>query len=415
MRFTRRLFRTLLATSVAALAVAACSSSGGDSSAAGSSASSPAGTAKGTPITVGMICDCSGTFGITAVPIADVVKAWVNYENASGGLSGHPIQFTLDDDAGNPGTSLTAVKALIAAHIDVIVDGSSIDSAWASAAAAAKIPVVGAQSNTESFLTSQDFFPSGQTVDSITESVVATAKAAGATSVGLLYCAEAVQCQEGVPVIKSEASALGIADTYSGSIAAAAPNYTAQCLAARQDKVQGLIVLQTPPVAVRVGQNCATQGYSPTYITEGTGFSEQEGTAPGFTDSLWSPYPILPYWSDAPQVKLFRDVIDKYYPGLRSQTVAWSEAAAQGWTAGLLIRDAVKASGLTPDDAVSAAAVLTGLNSISGDTLDGWSPPLTFTPGQPHKVDCWFTGHIDHGTRSLVNGGRLTCESGTTS
>ena len=39
--------------------------------------------------------------------------------------------------------------------------------------------------------------------------------------------------------------------------------------------------------------------------------------------------------------------LDKYYPGLRENTVSFSEGSVLGWTDGLLLNDAVKAGGLT--------------------------------------------------------------------
>lgn len=367
------------------------------------------------PVTVGVVCGCTGAFGVVDTTAVDVLKAWAQYTNTNGGLAGHPVKLTVDDVDDDPGKAETAAKALIAAHVDVIVDSDVLDATWQNDVAAAHIPVVGVQSNTAPYTTNPDFFPSGQTLDSINESVISAAKAAGAKTVGQFYCAESPQCQQGVPVIKRNAAAAGLSDIYDVSIAATAPNYTAQCVAAKQANVQALIVLHISPTVARVGQDCTTQQYQPIYITEGTGFSEHEATAPGIVNNLWTEFPILPYWANQPEVKLFRDTVDKYYPGLRDKPDAWAEPAAQAWTAGLLIRDGVRASGLGPRATPSAQALLQGLNSLSHDTLDGWSPPLTFKPGKPHLVDCWFIGHVDHGKRTLVNGGRLSCSSNTQS
>ena len=198
---------------------------------------------------------------------------------------------------------------------------------------------------------------------------------------------------------------------YSASISATAPNYTAQCLAAQQQHVTSLFIGDSSSVIAKVGENCNTQGYKPTYITEGTGFSMQLAQSPGIKDNLWSDYPDLPFWADNAIVTTMNSTVDKYKPGLRNNTLAWTEYAVQTWTAGLLIQDAFKGSGIGASDTPSAAAMTTGLDSISNDNLGGWSPPLTFTAGQPHKVDCWFVGQVHNGTPSLVNGGKLSCQS----
>jgi branched-chain amino acid transport system substrate-binding protein len=91
-------------------------------------------------------------------------------------------------------------------------------------------------------------------------------------------------------------------------------------------------------VIARVASDCSQQGYNPVYVTEGTGFTNQALTAPGLKDSLWSSYPILPYFSTASAVTAMNTVIDQYYPGLRQNgNDTWSEAATQAWTAGLLL------------------------------------------------------------------------------
>ncbi len=129
----------------AGLAVAACSSSSkgastGSSSTAGSSsqagASSQAGSssqtgsaspATGTAIPVGFMCTCSaaGGYGAEIVPGEDVFKAWVSTVNAAGGVDGHPLHVTYEDDAGNPGTSVSDVHTLISDHVVAIVDDSN--------------------------------------------------------------------------------------------------------------------------------------------------------------------------------------------------------------------------------------------------------------------------------------------------
>jgi branched-chain amino acid transport system substrate-binding protein len=107
--------------------------------------------------------------------------------------------------------------------------------------------------------------------------------------------------------------------------------------------------------------------------------------------------------------------LDKYYPGLRHNPNTFSEQSAGSWVSGLLLRDAVKAGGLGPSDTPSSAEIVKGLQSLKGDTLDGWAPPLTFAAGQAHHVPCWFTGHLQNGVNTLANGGKVTCQNGSSS
>lgn len=426
-------YRYARAVGVLALVVAAaaCSSSskpsasstatgaGSSTSATSASAASTgaSGSPTGPPLKVGLLCSCSGPFGSNIAPAADVARAWANSVNSSGGLDGHPIQLTVLDDGSNPATSATDATQLVSDHVDVILDDTVLDVVWANTASSAKIPVVGGNFSSEPFYTNPDFFPSGETNDSITYASVAVAKEAGAKSLGNLYCAEAAQCQQSVSLIAAAGKQLGVPAVYDASISATAPNYTAQCLAADQQHVGALFIGDSASIIAKVGQNCSQQGYKPIYVTEGTGFSEVLAKSPGISDNLWSSYPDLPFWADNPLVSTLNSVVDKYKPGIRNNLLGWTEYAVQTWTAGLLIEDAFKGSGVGASDTPSPATMTTGLDSISNDDLGGWSPPLTFANGHSHKVDCWFVGQVKNGSANLVDGGKLSCQagSGTTS
>jgi glycosyltransferase involved in cell wall biosynthesis len=73
-------------------------------------------------------------------------------------------------------------------------------------------------------------------------------------------------------VFQSTGKKLGIPVTYDAEIAATAPNYTAQCVAAKQQGVQSVFIGDASVVIVHFATDCAVQGYTPTYVTEGAGF-----------------------------------------------------------------------------------------------------------------------------------------------
>lgn len=402
------LSRKILVVVAAALAVvasvSACSSSGSSTS----SSTSTGAKATGSPISVGVICSCSGPFGADQTPAWQVLQAWEKSVNASGGLNGHKVTFTYMDNGSNPGTAVTDAQSMISDKVDAIIDLDILDAVWQKPVSAAKIPVIGGNFSSPMYYQDPDWYPSGQTNDSITYSVVAVAKQAGATSLGQLYCAEAAQCQQSVPLIKADGQKLHVPDVYDASIAATAPNYTAQCLAAKQAGVKALFIGDSLSVIARVAEDCSKQNYDPIYVTEGTGFTDQALTTPGLDSNLWSSYPILPFFSTAPAVTAMNTVVDKYFPGIRQNSSTWSEYAVQAWTAGLLLAQAVKNAGVTASTTVSPAVITKGLNMVSNETLGGFSPSLNFAGGKSHAVDCWYTGRVQGGKASQVGG--LSCE-----
>jgi branched-chain amino acid transport system substrate-binding protein len=409
----------------AALVVAACSSSSSTgsassttsapattsasaaSTASGSSAASPSGS----PINVGIICDCTGAFaGVLAVG-AKVYQAWANTVNAAGGINGHPVKTILVDDQSNPGNALTDVENLVKQdHVVALVDLSDLDETWATFIKAQNVPVIGANVTEAPFYTNSDFYAEGATEDSLFPGVIDAAKTAGATNIGLLYCAEAVQCQEGIAPMKELSAKMGLPLKYDGEVSATAPSYTAQCVAAQQAGVTALFIADIAAVAAKVAQNCSQQGYHPIYVVDGVILGPSFQTAPGLKDNLVGPIPTLPYYADSPENTKMNAALDKYYPGLRTDA-NYSMAGPNAWTAGTLLAAAATAGGLTASDTPSSAELITGLTSLKGETLNGIAPSLTYASGVAHPIDCWFTYQLKNGVYSMPNGTKQTCAS----
>jgi branched-chain amino acid transport system substrate-binding protein len=404
---TNRLRRVAVAVAILTVGAlsAACSS--------GSSSSSTTATtvkATGTPITVGVICSCSGAFGAYLSGAEQAYVAWSKSVNASGGLNGHPLELTVANDQLNPSTASTEVQSMISAHVDAIADFSFLDEVFAPAVAAAKIPVVGANMTEVPFYTNPYFFPEGQTNDSGNYSVAATAKAAGGKNIGVFYCAEASTCAAGVPLLKTAGTEVGIPLVYSAEVAATAPNYTAQCVAAQQQKVQAIFFGLAGTTIQRVAPDCAQQSYSPIYVSEGEGYTLPMATTTGLNNNLRSSFGTLPLFASNPQITAMNSAVNKYYPGLTTDSNHWSQFGQEAWTSGLLLAAAIKGANVSSSTAVTPALIEKGLYTLKADNLGGMTVPLTFKQGEPHPIDCWYTTQIKNKVPTLLNGGKISCE-----
>ena len=102
------------------------------------------------------------------------------------------------------------------------------------------------------FFQNPDFYPEGETSDSGSIADFAVAKQAGATNIGTLYCSESASCAQSASEIKSAAPKVGIPFVYSAEMAMSAPNYTAQCLAAKQDHVTSIEIGDSSSILARV-------------------------------------------------------------------------------------------------------------------------------------------------------------------
>ncbi|WP_198152983.1 ABC transporter substrate-binding protein [Pseudofrankia sp. DC12] len=393
----RRLPAKVAAAAGLAALVAACSSGGGSTG----SGQPSAGTVK-----VGVICSCSGASGSAYQAGERAFEAWAKTVNASGGIDGRTVDVINKDDANNPGSGVTAAQALISADAAVVVDLSNTDQAWAPKVVAANIPII---PSAQSSLHGPDYYPVGQTHASYIPSEIGVAKAAGATNLGDLYCAEVVVCKQTVDGLKAQGAGAGVPLVYSAAISLTGTDFTAQCLAAKQAGVQALSVGSSPEGTARVAADCERQGFRPVYVVLGVQWSTSMATLPGLKDNTWSPYANLPFFADNPAITALNTAMDKYYPGVRTAATTPSEILVGMWAAGILVEDATKASGTAKGTTLTAAQLKKGLESLNGDTLQGLAPPLTYAPGKDHPVDCWFIGHFTNGKGSVVGDGKPSC------
>ena len=366
------------------------------------------------PIVVGVICTCSagGGFGGILHPGEEVYQAWADSVNAAGGIDGHPVKLITEDDTGNPGTGLTDAQTLVSDHVDAVADLSLVDQTFESTLEAAKIPVVGALTYEGPFGTNPDFYPEAETNDANGVSVISVAKAAGATNLANIYCAEAAICAQSVPVYEAAGKKLGVPVIYNAAISATAPNYTAQCVAAQQAHVTSIFIGEAAPLIIKLAGDCAAQGYNPIYALGGGGYAADLNSAPGLKKDSTIAFSDIPFTADTPAVHTAKAAIDKYYPGLFENPTLFTEQNFFSWISGELLVDAVKAGGLTAGATPSSAEIVKGLHSLKGDTVDGLTPPLTYAAGKPNTVDCWFDAQIKNGKLTLLNHDRASCEKG---
>ena len=71
------------------------------------------------------------------------------------------------------------------------------------------------------------------------------------------------------------------------------------------------------------------------------------------------------------------------------------------WAAGLLFQAAAAHAPTSP----TSQDIVNGLYSLKGDTLGGFAPPLTYTPGKTHTVPYYFDLAIKDGKFVAPNGG----------
>lgn len=348
-------------------------------------------------INIGVICACSGFLGSDSPDIKPVAKAWEDSVNASGGINGHKVNVIVSDDTGNPATSTAIAHTFITTdHVVAIMDATAVDQAWASYVQSQGVPVVGAITSSEPFFLNSDFYPESQTEDKLFSGITAAVKRQGGKDFALFYCAEAVQCQEGIAPLEAAAKTVGEDVVAALEVSATAPNYTAQCLAAKQAGATVIYVASSQQVDEKIIQDCDAQDYKPKVVVDGEVLLPSMTTTAGINQDTYFTVPNLPYFANAPAIKTMDAAIKKYAPGTLNNAT-YGEYPMFIWISGKLFQAAAAAGHVGVNGAATAAEVVKGLDSLHGDTLDGLAPPLSYKAGKPNPVDCWYYAQLKNG------------------
>ncbi len=405
---------TLAALASAALAIGACGSDSEDSDTgaqAGSSttATQTADTPKGPAIKIGTICSCSGAQAASLGIADDGIKAWAKAVNASGGINGHPVELIAEEDAGDPAKGLQAAKKLIEEDkvVAIVSDYSTVDGAWAEYVESKNVAVIGGLSIETPFISNPTFFAAG--ASNVIEYVgfAKVLSGLGKKNLRILYCAEAPICALAPKLGEAAAASVGADIKISGQkISSTAPDYTAQCIAAKNAKVEALIVGANSTVVPRVVDSCSKQGFKPTVVAIAASSSPAWAENAGFEGAVVvGPHPL--HTDDSvPGIKEFQEGFDAYKPDGR-EAEDYNSNAMAAWTAGKLFEAAATNAKVGPDS--TPADVKKGLYALKGETLDGLTAPLTYTEGQPFLVPCWFTDRIEGGKYVPANDSKPEC------
>jgi branched-chain amino acid transport system substrate-binding protein len=362
------------------------------------------------PVKIGLLCACTGPISAGIEEVPPVAKAWVDSVNASGGINGHKIDLIVEDDTSSPSKSTSEAQTLVGTdHVVAIIDATSEDFSWASYVQAQGVPVVGLNTSTEPFYTNSDFYPEGQTEDSLFFGITAAVHQAGGKDFALFYCAEAVQCQEGIAPLESQAKTAGEDVVAALEVSASAPNYTAQCLAAKQAGATVAFVADVQTVDEKIIQDCYAQGYKPKVVVDGETIGPSMATSTGFNVATYFTVPNLPYFANSSAIKAMDSAVKKYSGASVLTNSNYNELAAEAWMSGKEIQAAVTAAKVS--GAPTSAEIVKGLDSFHDQTLDGLAPNLTYTAGKPHPVDCWYYALLKNGKYSTPYGLKTFCAS----
>jgi len=391
------------------LAAAGCSSSspsGGGGSGPGSANHLP-----GPSFVLGAIGSYSGAQSSSIGLVDDTSKVWAKWINDNGGINGHPVKLIVKDDALDPGKALQAAKELVEQdHVQAIVgEHSQIDNVWAKYVQDKGIPVIGGNPTQPSMFTYPNFFPTGASTPANLMALIVQMKENNLKKLGMVYCAEAPVCATLGTLATAISTVVGdVSVAYTGKIAATQPSFTSECLAAKSAGADAFFTADSAPLGPKVASDCQKVGYNPHIVAETTTTSSLWTSAPSVSGALLTAPNANYSDTSVPGIKDFHDAIEKYQPDmLKSPQVGGNDLWA--WAGGQLFATAAKNAHLTPSS--TPAQIMAAMYTVKDETLNGISPPLTFTKGKPTNITCYFTAKINDGKFESLNDGKPSCLS----
>jgi branched-chain amino acid transport system substrate-binding protein len=402
----RRILRPA-ATACALLAVgigmAAC---GDDDEAAGGGSSGSSGDKA--PIVIGSIGTQTGTFASSNKGGQQGVEAWVKAINAKGGVDGHPVELKAKDDQNNPSVALTAIKELAADKDVVAVVGnvSAVEDAWVPVASQAGLPIVGDFPYAPISYSTKGLFPQGTTFPSVMYGQVYTAtKFAKAPKIAMFYCAEQPACEKSSGLIDDLAKSMGGDMVNAQGVPATAPNYDAQCSAAKKAGAESIIMALGTSTIISIAESCASIGYKPKYVFQSTALTPAQGKVEALADSAYGVVMTFPWVSDStPAQKEFQEAAKS--AGIGADDMG--AAVSLGYTGAALFGEAAKSAG----GDVTRESLTKALYGLPPKTdLDGLAPPLTYKADAPSpEQKCFFVMQLQGGEWTSPYEDQETCQ-----
>jgi branched-chain amino acid transport system substrate-binding protein len=373
----------------------------------------PGGTdpgAKKSAAVIASVGTLTGPVGTVLLPFAQGLQLWVKYINAQGGVNGHKVELLLYDDGGDPARHQARVQEAVEKNKAIAfvnqLGAISTSTATVQYLESKGVPVVGTDGTGRWAYTSPMYFPLSASDRYIGFNVMAMAAKVAIPQqkrkLGSIVCAEADTCSDTDAVVGKTAKPLGFELAYRAKAALTQPDYTAECLAARNAGVEVLFMMLDQNSLGRLGSSCARQGYKPMIVTFGHIFGVAQRDDPNLDGTYGALYGFPWFQSGTP-------AIDEYQLAMRTYggNIAPSAGLTIGWRAGKAFEKAAAQLSEPP----TTASVLDGLWSFRDDSLGGLTYPLTFAKDQPRVARaCWFTILIQNKAFKSPDGYKLNCE-----
>jgi branched-chain amino acid transport system substrate-binding protein len=362
------------------------------------------------PVVLGTVGNYSGPPGVSSLPILEGAQIWVKAVNARGGLKGRPVKLIVYDDGSDPAKHRAQMQDAVErqqvlaflTNPDPISGAGSVDYVNAK-----RVPVMGGSTGESYAYTSPMYFVPFTSTPALgrvfAPSIAQQVLSRKMDKVGSLVCAEAPACTDVEKGLEAGAERAGLKDVYKARRSLVQPDFTAECLAARNAGVQVLLITMDGGGVRRIANSCARQSYNPVIAIPGVIQDDSLKDEPSITE-------ISTFSGVFPHFQTGTPPLDEFHAAVKSYAKKGkpSGGLAMGWTSGKLLERAVRD---IPAVRLTRETLLAGLWSIKNDNLGGLTYPLTFVENKPAEpVACWFNVALRDGTWASPDGFKLRCD-----
>lgn len=363
------------------------------------------GKANGAPIVIGSVGTYSGPIGsiVKQGPVA--LRAWAAATNANGGIKGRPIKVIVYDDGGDAARARSQVQELVETHKAVALVSSMgathAVKAWKGYIEQKKVPAVGGTCTQPFWNESPVMFNQCPSADSMFYGAVfLPAKQSKGKKFGGLFCTESAACSEAEDAWfgKGYAKRAGLNPVYRAKVSLTQPDFTSECIQARNAGVEILAVAGDSHTATRAAASCRRQNFTPQFLLAGPVPAADSPSKPGLGNVL-SPQGVFPFAGlSSPAAKAFHGTWGKY------SREAPGPSAAQGWAAAKIFEKAARSA-----KDITRQGLITALYGFKNERFGGLTVPLSYGPKGTTDSKCAFRMEARAGKWVAPDGDKMTC------
>ena len=363
------------------------------------------------PVVIGSITHLSGPAASGTLPALDGLQIWVKYINDKGGLNGHPVQLIVADDNTDSARHRQLTQELVEQDgvVAFLQQGEALTGASSVEYNTQKqIPVINSSGGNDYYYDAPTYFPIGAHGKEFVRASLFNAsdhgKANNVNKYGVLACSEAPICDTTMAVAGNEQNvkAAGLELVYTARVSLVQPDFTAECVQARNAGVDILQIALDGNGVGRVAASCNRQNYHPLISVFGAIAFDKMKDNPDL-DGMTTNANSFPYFlCDDPRAKEYCGAYSRFGPAK-----VYGVGNTNGWQAGKALERAARNL-----PAPTAQAILAGMWSFKDETLGGLTQPLTFTKGQnaPRQA-CWWPLVLTGKKWTAPNGMDVKCRS----